>query len=141
MYIFFSIIRRFYFVVVVQPLSHVWLCDPMECPTPGFPVLHYLLEVAPIHIHWVCDGCYLIISYSATLFSFCLQSFPTSGSFPRADALHIRWPKYWSFSFNISPSNEYPRLISFRMDCFDLLAVKGTLRSLPQNHSLEASIL
>ena len=82
MYIFFSIIRRFYFVVVVQSLSHVWLWDPMDCPTPGFPVLHDLLEVAQIHIHWVCDGCYLIISYSATLFSFCLQSFPTSGSFP-----------------------------------------------------------
>ena len=82
MYIFFSIIRRFYFVVVVQSLSHVWLWDPMDCPTRGFPVLHDLLEVAQIRIHWVCDGCYLIISYSATLFSFCLQSFPTSGSFP-----------------------------------------------------------
>ena len=82
-YLFSIIRRRSYFVVVVQSLSHVWLCDLVDCPTPGFPVLHhYPLEVAQIHVHWVCDRYYLIISYSATLFSFCLQSFPTSGSFP-----------------------------------------------------------
>ena len=64
----------------------------------------------------------------------CLQSFPASGSFP-VSVLHIRWPKYWSFSFSISPSNEYSGLISFRMDWLDLLAVQGTLKSLLQHHS------
>ena len=61
--------------------------------------------------------------------------------FSNESALHIRWPKYWSFSFNISPSNEHSRLISFRMDCLDLLAVQGTLKSLLQHHSSKASIL
>ena len=70
----------------------------------------------------------------------CLQSFPASGSFP-VSVLHIRWPKYWSFSFSISPSNEYSGLISFRMDWLDLLAVQGTLKSLFQHHSSKASIL
>ena len=68
-----------------------------------------------------------------------LQSFPASGSFP--DLLYIRWPKYWSFNFNISPSNEYSGLISFRIDWFDLLALQGTLKSLLQHHSLKASVL
>ena len=67
------------------------------------------------------------------------QSFPVSGSF-QMSALQIRWPKYWSFSFNISPSNEHPGLISFRMDWLDLLAVQGTLKSLLQHHSSKASI-
>ena len=74
-------------------------------------------------------------------FSSCLQSFPASGSFPVTWALSIRWPKYWSFSYSNSLSNEYPRLISFRIDWFDLLAVQGTLRSLLQLHNLKASIL
>ena len=73
-------------------------------------------------------------------FSSCLQSFPASGSFLIESALCIRWPKYWSFSFSISPSNEYSGLISFRIDWFDLLAVLGTLRSLLQHHSSKASI-
>ena len=67
--------------------------------------------------------------------------FPSIRVFSNELALHIRWPKYWSFSFNISPSNEYPGLISFRMDWLDLLAVQGTLKSLFQHHSLKASIL
>ena len=67
--------------------------------------------------------------------------FPSIRVFSNESALHIRWPKYWSFSFNISPSNEYSGLISFRMDCLDLLAVQGTLKSLIQHHSLKASIL
>ena len=75
-------------------------------------------------------------------FSSCLQSFPASGSFfSNESPLCIRWPKYWSFSFNISPSNEHPGLISFRMDWLDLLAVQGTLKSLLQHHSSKASIL
>ena len=75
------------------------------------------------------------ISSSVVLFSSCLQSFPASGSF------QMRWPKCWSFSFNISPTNEHPGLISFRMDWLDLLAVQGTLKTLLQHHSSKASIL
>ena len=67
--------------------------------------------------------------------------FPTIRVFSNESALHIRWPKYWSFSFSISPSNEYSGLTSFRIDWFDLLAVQGTLKSLPQHHSSKASIL
>ena len=84
--------------------------------------------------------CDLIISPFATLF-FCLQSFPVSGLFQCQDALGIWWPMYWSFSFSISPSNEYSGLISFRTDCFDLLAVQGTLKSLIQYHNEKTSIL
>ena len=83
--------------------------------------------------------CYLTIS-SVYLFSFCLQSFPAS-VFSNQLALRIRRPKYWSFSFSISPSNEYSGLISFRIDCLYLLAGQGTLKSLPQHHSLKASVL
>ena len=72
---------------------------------------------------------------------FCSQSFPASGSFSVSQLFTSRWPKYWSFSFNISPSNEYSGLISFRMDCLDLLAVQGTLKSLLQHHSSKAPIL
>ena len=67
--------------------------------------------------------------------------FPSIRIFSNESALHIRWPKYWSFSFNISPPNEHPRMISFRMDWLDLLAVQGTLKSLLQHHSSKASIL
>ena len=80
--------------------------------------------------------CHPAISSCVIPFSSCLQSFPESGSF-----LHIWWPKYWSFSFSISPSNEYSGLISFRMGWLDLLAVQGTLKSLLQHHSSKASIL
>ena len=84
--------------------------------------------------------CYLIISSFATSFSFCLQSFPASiRVFSNELALRIRWPKYWSFSF--SPSNEYSKLISFRIAWFDLRPVQGTLKSLLQHRSLKASIL
>ena len=70
-----------------------------------------------------------------------LSIFPSIRVFSNESALHIRWPKYWSFSFSISPSNEQPGLISFRMDCLDLLAVQGTLKSLLQHHSSKASVL
>ena len=85
--------------------------------------------------------CYLTISFSAAPFSFCLQSFPASAFFPNESDLCITWPKYWSFSFRISPSNEYSGLISFRIDWFDLLAVQRALRSLLQLHNSKASIL
>ena len=83
--------------------------------------------------------CHLTISFSVITFSSCLQSFPTSGSYE--SALLIWWPKYWSFSFSISPSNEYSGLISFRTDQFDLLAIQGTLKSFLQYHNLKASVL
>ena len=83
--------------------------------------------------------CHPTISSSVTPFSSHLQSFPALGSFPET-VLHIRWPKGCSFSFSISPSNEHPGLISFRMDRLDLLAVQGTLKSLLQHHSSKASI-
>jgi len=80
-------------------------------------------------------------SSSVVPFSAYLQSCPASGSFSNETVLHIRWPKYWSFSFSISPSNEYSGLLSLRTDWFDLLAVQGTLKSILQHHSSEASIL
>ena len=84
------------------------------------------------------DSCPVMPS---SFFSFCLQAFPASGSYPSESALCIRWPKYWSFSFSISPPSEYSVLISFRMDWLDLLAVQGTLKSLLQHHSSKASAL
>ena len=100
------------------------------------------------HISRVCSDscpliqwCYLAISSSSTTFPFSLQSFPASESFSNKSALHNRWPKNWSFSFSISPSNECSGLISFRIDLFDLLEIQGTLKSLLQHHSLKASVL
>ena len=90
--------------------------------------------------HPLSRWCNPTISSSVGPFSSCLQSFLVSGSFPMKSALCIRWPKYWSFSFSINPSNEYLGLISFRIDWFDL-AVQGTLKSLLQHHSSKASIL
>ena len=84
--------------------------------------------------------CHPAISSSVIPFSSCPQSLPASRSFPVMTHL-MRWPKYWSFSFSISPSNEHPGLISFRMDWLDLLAIQGTLKSLLQHHSSKASIL
>ena len=84
--------------------------------------------------------CHPTISSSVVPFSSCPQSCPAS-VFSNESALCIRWPKYWSFSFNVSPSNEHPGLISFRMDWLDLLAVQGTLKSLLQHHSSKASVL
>ena len=85
--------------------------------------------------------CHTTISSSVVPFSSHLQSFPASGSFPVSQFFASWWPKYWHFSFNISPSNEYSGLISFRMGWLDLLAVEGTLKSLLQHHSSKASIL
>ena len=123
----------------VQSLSHVRLCDPMNRSTPGLPVHHQLLESTQTHVHWVGDA----IQSSHPLSSLLLlpSIFPRIRIFPIESALRIRWPKYWSFSFNISPSNEHPGLISLRMDWLDLLAVQGTLKNLLQHHSSKASIL
>ena len=85
--------------------------------------------------------CHSTNSSSVVLYSSCLQSFQASGSFPVSEIFSIRWPKYWSFSFGISPSNQYSGLISFRMDWLDLPAIQGTLKSLLQHHSSKASII
>ena len=111
----------------------------MNCSTPGLPVHHQLPEFTQTHVHRVGDAIQ--------------PSHPLSSHFPPApnpsqhirvfsneSTLHMRWPKYWSFSFSISPSNEHPGLISFRMDCLDLFAVQGTRKSLLQHHSSKASI-
>ena len=105
----------------------------MNRSTPGFPVHHQLLEFTQTHVHWVGDGSNHLILCSPL---FLLPSiFPSISVFSNESALRIRWPKYWSFSLNISPSNEYSALISFRMNWMDLLAVQGTLQSLLQHHS------
>ena len=114
------------------------LCEPRDCSMPGFPVHHQLLEFTQTHIHQVGDA----IQPSRPLSSPSPPAsiFPSIRVFLNESALRIRWPKYWSFSFNISPSNEHPGLISFRMDWLDLLAVQGTLKNLLQHHSSKASI-
>ena len=112
----------------------------MDCSTPGLPVHHQLLEITQTHVHRVGDAIQLSHPLSSPSPS-AFKSFPVSGFFPNELTLRIRWPKYWSFSFNVSPSNEHPELISFRMDWLDLLAVQGTLKSLLQHHSSKASIL
>ena len=115
------------------------LCDPMNRSTPGLPVHHRLPEFTQTHVHRVGDA----IQPSHPL----LSPFPPApnpsqhqGLFSKS-ALRIRWPKYWSFSFSISPSNEHPGLSSFKMDWLDLLAVQGILKSLLQHHSSKASTL
>ena len=114
------------------------LWDPMDCSMPGFPVLHYLLEFAQTHVHWAKDAInHLILCLLLLLLS---STFSSIRVFSNESALHTRWPKYWSFSFNISPSSEHPGLISFRMDWLDLLTVQGTLKSLLQ-HNSKSSIL
>ena len=114
-------------------------CSPyMDCNAPGFPVHHQLLELAQTQIHQVSDA----IQQSHSLSSFLLlPSIFRYQGISKKSVLHIRWPKYWSFSFSISPSNEYSGLISFRIDWVDLLAVQGTLKSLLQHHSSKAAIL
>ena len=104
-----------------------------------FPVLHYLLEFAQTHVHWVGDAVhpsYPLSPPSSPVFSLSQHQ----GLFQSVNFSHL-WPKYWSFSFSISPSNEYSRLISCRTDWFDLLAVQGTLQSILQHHNSKASVL
>ena len=110
----------------VQSLSHVWLCDPMDCSMPGLPVYSQSL-LKLVSIESVMPSNHLILCHPLLLLP---SIFPSVRVFSNESILHIRWPKYWSFSFSISPSNEYPGLISFRMDWLDLLAVQGTLKGL-----------
>ena len=118
--------------------SCLTLCNPMDCSTPGLPVHHQLPELAQTHVHQVGDAIqpsHLRSSPSPPAFNLSQHQ----GLFQ--EAVRIRWPKYWSFSFSISPSNEYSGLISLRIDWFDLLAIQGTLKSLLQQHSSKASVL
>ena len=110
------------------PISHMLviqssptICDPMDGSKPGLPVHHQLLELAQTHVHWVGDTIQPSHPLSSPSLAFNLS---------QHQGLFIWWPKYWSFSFSISPSSEYSGLISFRIDWFDLLAVQGTLKSL-----------
>ena len=125
------------FVVVDQSPSHVQLCDSMNCSTPGFPVFHHLPEFAQTHVDWGSDA----IQPSYHL----LPPSPPALNLSKHQGLFqwvgffIKWPKYWSFMFSTSPSNEYSGLISFRIDWLDLLEVQG--KTLLQYHSSKASIL
>ena len=107
----------------------------MDCSMLGFPVLHYFPEFAQTHVHWVGDA----IQPSHPLLPTSAFYLSQHQGFSNESALCIRWPKYWSFSFSISPSNEYSRLISFRIDWLDLLAVQGTFKTLLQHHNSKAS--
>ena len=115
------------------------LCDPMECSTPGLPVHHQFPEFLKFKsIELVMPFNHLILCRPLLLPP---SVFPSIRIFSSESFLSIRWPKYWSFTFSISPSNEYSGLISFRMDWLDLLAVQGTLKCLLQHHSSKASVL
>ena len=124
----------------IQLLSCVQLCDPMDCSTPGFSVQYQCLELTQTHvsIESVMPPKHLILCRPLLLLP---SIFPSIQVFSNESVLYIRWPSYWSFSFSISPSNEYSGLISFRMDWLALLAVQGALKSLLQHHSSKTSIL
>ena len=124
----------------VQLFSNVWLFEnPWAAAHQGS--LSFTSPGACSNSCTLRQWCHPTISSSVIPFSSHIHSFPASGICPKELVLCIKWPKYWSFSFSISPSNENPGLISFRMDWLDLLAVQGTLKSLLQHHSSKASIL
>ena len=133
--------RYFEYSVQLRSVAHSCptLSDPMDCSTPGLPVYHQLPEFTQTHVYCVGDTSnHLTLCHPLLLPP---SIFPSIRVFSTESVLHIRWPKDWSFSFNISPSNEYSGLISFRMDWLDLLAVQEILKSLLQHHSSKASIL
>ena len=111
----------------------------MDYSTPGFPFYHQSLRLTQTHVHWVGDA--IQPSYPLSSLLLPRSIFPNIRVFKNESVLHIRWPKYWSFSFSISTSDEYSGLIFFRMDWLDLLAVQGTLKSLLQHHISKASNL
>ena len=125
------------FISVVQ--SRPTVCNPTDCSKPGFPLHHQLLEYAQIHVHWVSDA--IQPSHPCHPLLLPPSNFPSIRVFSNESVLHIRWPRYWSFSFSISSSNEYSGLNFFRMDLLDVLEVQGTLKSLLQHHSSKPSIL
>ena len=119
--------------------SCLTLCNLMNCSTPDLPVHHQLLEFTQTHVlESVIPSSHLIFCRPLLL----LPPIPPNiRVFSNESTLRMRWPKYWSFSLSISPSNEHPGLVSFRMGWLDLLAIQGTLKSLLQHHSSKASIL
>ena len=114
---------------------------PKDCVTPGLSVHHQCPELTQTHVHWVSDAIQPFQAVSSPSPPSFNLSQHQDFFFPSESVLCIRWPMYWSFSFSMSPSNEYSELISFRMDCLDFLEVRGTLKSLLQHHSSKASIL
>ena len=129
--------KQSHFSSVAQ--SSPTLCDPIDCSTPGLSVHHQLPKFTQTQVHWVGDAIqpsHLLSSPSPPALNLSQHQ-----GYSNESVLCIKWPKYWSFSFNISPFNEYSGLTSFRMDWLDLLAVQGTLKSLLQHHSSRASIL
>ena len=114
------------------------LCNPIDCSTPGFPVHHQFSLLKLMSIESVMPSNHLVLCYPLLLLP---SIFPSIRVFAQESGLHIKWPKYRSFSFSITPSNEYSRLISFRLDWLDLLAVQGTLKSLLQHHSSKTLVL
>ena len=126
------------FIYFLSSVSYVaqsclTLCDPINCSMPGFPFHHNikLMSIMP-----VLPSNHLILCHPLLLLP---SIFPSITGFSNKSVLYIRWPKYWSFSFSISPSNEYSGLITFRIDWYDLFAVQVTLKSLLQHHSSKAS--
>ena len=123
----------------VSHSSHLTLCDPMDCSTPGFPVLHHLLELTQTHVHWISDAIqpsHPVSSPSPPTFNLSQHQ----GLFKWVSSSY-QVAKVLDFSFSISPSSEYSELISLRMDWLDLLAVQGTFKSLLQHYSSKASVL
>ena len=140
------LLRLFYLKILLKTVqfssvaqSCLTLCDPMDCSRPGLPLHHKLPEFTQTHIHWVGDAIQPPFPLSPVLFL--PSNFPSIRVFSNESALHIRWPKNWSFNFSINPSNQYSGLISFSVDWLDLLAVHKALKSLLQHHSSKASIL
>ena len=127
--------RRYY--QSVHLLLYLTLCDPMDCSTPGFSITSSWSLLKLMSIELVMPSKHLTLCQPLLLPSI----FPSIRVFSNESSLCIRWPMFWSFSVNISPSNKHPKLISFRMDWLDLLAVQGTLKSLLQHHSSKASVL
>ena len=119
--------------------SCLTLCHPMDCSLPALSVRHHLPEFAQVHVHCIGHDIQpsnpLIPSFPSPLYLSSIRDFSNES------AVHIRWSKYWSFSFSISPSTEYLGLISFQIDWYDLFAVQRTHQSLLQHHSSKASIL
>ena len=126
-----------WFSLIAQ--SCLTLCNPMDCSTPAFPAItnsQSLLKL--MSIEQMMPSNHLILCCPLLLLP---SIIPRIRVFSKESVLHIMWPKYWSFSFSISPSDEYSGLISFRMDWLDFLIIQGTLKSLLQHHSSKALIL
>ena len=137
-------ISLLFLLLLWPPLLWHWVAK--SCPTLWTNGLQHARLLCPPLSSGVCSNLCLLsqwcnLTISSSAFFLLLSIFPSIRVFSNESVLHIRWPKYWSFSFSISPSNEYLGLISFRIDWFDLLAVQGILKTLIQNHNLKASIL